>query len=96
MNELTVQSIQNKSTDELVNLYKQGYSLNMNPNYQTKTMLEVAPTISNALLIGGLLVAGIILYYKFILPMRFDLESKAAKRAGVKYSAVGLTGTGRN
>jgi len=96
MNELTVQSIQNKSTDELVDLYKQGYSLNINPNYQMKNMLEVTPTLSNALLIGGLLVVGFILYYKFLLPMRYKLESDAAKRSGVKYSAVGLTGTGRN
>ncbi len=92
MNELTVQSLQNKSTDELVSLYKQGYSLN--PNYQTKTMLEVVPTASNFLLIGGLFVAGIIIYYKFILPMRYEMESKAAKHAGVKYTAVGLTGAG--
>ncbi len=91
MNELTMEMIQNSSIDELISLYKQGYTLDENPKYNIQTM-QVSAT--DGIVITGLIVAGFYIYYKWMLPLRYKLESEAAKRSGVKYSAVGLTGAG--
>ena len=99
MSELNIEAIQNKSIDELVTLYRQGYTLNTNTQIQTQphvtTMVGETPlTTTNLLLAGGLLIAGFIFYYKVMLPWRYKLESDAARKSGVKYSAVGMTGMG--
>ena len=88
MNELSVETVQNSSIDELISLYQQGYSLDENPKYNIQTM----QTATDGIVIIGLIVAGFYIYYKWMLPLRYKLESEAARRSGVKYSAVGLTG----
>lgn len=89
MNELSIETIQNSTIDELISLYKKGYTLDENPKYNIQTM----STATDGLIIIGLIVAGFYIYYKWWLPTRYSLESGAAKRAGVKYSAIGLTGS---
>lgn len=90
MNELSIETIQNSSIDELINLYQQGYILDENPTYKMQTM----QTTTDGIVIIGLIVAGFYIYYKWMLPLRYKLESQAARKSGVKYSAVGLTGAG--
>lgn len=90
LNELTIDTIQKLTIDELIPLYQQGYTLEENPKYNIQTM----STLTDGIIIGGLIIAGFIIYYKWLLPLRYKMESEAARKSGVKYSAVGLTGAG--
>jgi hypothetical protein len=104
---LTLEDLTNYRTehgeDYVLSLIRQGYKLESQPlaqpvQYaqmtQSTQTLDTSGSTDIALAIGVLII-GAVLYFKWWLPTRYGLESAAARKAGVNYSAVGLTGTSK-
>ena len=99
-----IRKISETNYEQLLDLYKQGYrlsetdinQLSEKDLRQTINVLEQkiytlqSTTVSWPVMIIAIILALILGYYLLIL--RYKIEKSAAERAGVQYSAVGMTG----
>jgi len=82
----SINNLENKSIDELISLYKDGYIIDT--NHQINNMNEMSSTATPFLLLGGLIIGYYIIKYKIVRPLHYKLESGAAKQAGLDFKAV--------
>ncbi len=101
---LQIENLRQMSFDDILSLYKQGYrlseteinQLSEKDLRQTIKALEQkiytlqTTTVSWPVMIIIIILGFILMYYLLIL--RYKIESSAARKAGVPYSAVGMTG----
>lgn len=99
-----IKQISNTNYTDLLNLYRQGYrlsetdinQLSENDLRQSIKALEQkihtlqSTTVSWPVMIILIILILVVSYYLLIL--RYKIESSAARKAGVPYSAVGMTG----
>lgn len=99
-----IKQLSETNYEELLNLYRNGYrlseteinQLSENDLRQTIKSLEYkiqklqTNTVSWPAMIIVIILVLILSYY--LLVLRYKIESSAARRAGVPYSAVGVTG----
>lgn len=78
------------------NQHSQHNSQNNQSLAKTQSLVTTEMSTSTKIILGiGVVVLAGYLYFKWWLPTRYGLEAQAAKKAGVGYSAVGLTGAGK-
>ncbi len=97
---LSIEDMSRMSIEQTIDLYRQGYTLAPQSELSTQPVMQDLQTSTTTdgttiLLFLGVIVVGAIIYFKWWLPTRYELEAAAARHAGVEYKAVGLTGAGR-